>query len=326
MLTFYWEGDLGMLSRKATRVVRDFTCDSRRWAAYKPREGDVIIATAPKVGTTWMQQIVSLLIFQSPEPRQLAKLSPWIDCRFRGPVEQMLDSIQAQTHRRFLKSHLPLDALPIYDEVKYIHVARDGRDECMSMLNHYSSLSQEALESFDKIGLSDETINRPFPRTPKREREFFLYWIADRENESGLQMSDSFFRLERTFWNERGRPNLLLVHYNDLKADLAAEMKRVAEFLNIATPEAIWPQLVEPASFESMKREGGRLMPQLDGLLERGHQNFFYKGTNSRWRSVLNDPDIDLYEQKIKAELSPALIRWLTDGRLVAGDPVTSPD
>jgi aryl sulfotransferase len=170
--------ELDMLSRKPTRAVRDFTCDSRRWAAYKPREGDVIIATAPKVGTTWMQQIVSLLIFQSPEPRPLAQLSPWIDCRFRGPVEQVLNSIQTQTHRRFLKSHLPLDALPLYDEVKYIHVARDGRDACMSLLNHYSSFSQEALESFDKIGLSDETIRRPFPRTPKGEREFFLYWLA----------------------------------------------------------------------------------------------------------------------------------------------------
>ena len=315
-----------MLSRKATRVVRDFTCDSRRWAAYQPREGDVIIATAPKVGTTWMQQIVSLLIFQSPEPRPLARLSLWIDCRFRGPVEQMLDSIEAQTHRRFLKSHLPLDALPIYDEVKYIHVARDGRDACMSLLNHHSSFSQEALQSFDKIGLSDETINRSFPRTPKGEREFFLYWIADNENRSGLRMSDSFFHLERAFWVERRRPNLLLVHYNDLKADLSGEMKRVAEFLGITMPDVIWPQLVEAASFESMKREGGKLMPQLDSLLDRGHQNFFYKGTNSRWRSVLTDSDVDLYEQKIKAVLSPALIHWLSDGRLVAGDPVDSPD
>jgi hypothetical protein len=53
-----------MLSREPLRVVRDFTCDSRRWAGYRPRENDVIIATAPKVGTTWMQQIVNLLIFQ----------------------------------------------------------------------------------------------------------------------------------------------------------------------------------------------------------------------------------------------------------------------
>ena len=160
-----------MLSRKAIRVVRDFTCDSRRWASYKPRAGDVIIATAPKVGTTWMQQIVSLLIFQSSESRPLGATSPWFDCRFRGPVELMLNTIESQTHRRFLKSHLPLDALPIYDEVRYIHVARDGRDACMSLLNHYGSLSKETLDDFDKIGLSDETINRPFPRTPKTERD-----------------------------------------------------------------------------------------------------------------------------------------------------------
>lgn len=67
----------------------------------------------------------------------------------------MLNTIESQTHRRFLKSHLPLDALPIYDEVRYIHVARDGRDACMSLMNHYSSLSKEALDDFDKIGLSD---------------------------------------------------------------------------------------------------------------------------------------------------------------------------
>ena len=104
----------------------------------------MIIATAPKVGTTWMQQFVSLLIFQSPEPRPLGETSPWIDCRL-GPIEQMLDSIEAHTHRRFLKSHLRLDALPINDEVIYICVARDGRDACMSLMN-YTSLSQQALE------------------------------------------------------------------------------------------------------------------------------------------------------------------------------------
>ena len=315
-----------MLSRQATRVVRDFTRDSRRWSSYKPRAGDVVIATAPKVGTTWMQQIVSLLIFQSPQSRPLGQTSPWIDCRFRGPVELMLNIIEQQSHRRFLKSHLPLDALPIYSEVKYIHVARDGRDACMSLHNHYSSFSQEALEEFDKIGLSDDTINRPFPRTPKNEREFFLYWIAGREDEPASAMSDNFLSLERSFWNERRRPNLLLVHYNDLKKDLSGEMKRVAEFLEIKTPDSLLPQLVEAASFEAMKRNGGKLMPQVDRLFVEGHQNFFYRGTNSRWRDVLTEADVSLYERKIRAELTPALIRWLTDGRLVTGDPRTSSD
>ncbi len=315
-----------MLSREATRVVRDFTCDSRRWSGYKPREGDVIIATAPKVGTTWMQQIVNLLIFQSAQPRTLGEVSPWIDCRFRGPIEQMLRAIDAQTHRRFLKSHLPLDALPIYDEVKYIHVARDGRDACMSLLNHYNNFSAQALSDFDRIGLSDESIKRPFPRLPKTEREFFLHWIGDSERNSPDRMSDFFFSLERSFWAERRRPNLLLVHYNDLKADLPGEMKRIAQFLGIATPLALWPELVEAASFEAMQRDGGTLMAQAERLFVGGARSFFYKGTNSRWREVLTEADIALYQRRIETELSPALSRWLSAGRLAAGDPKTSPD
>ena len=66
-------------------------------------------------------------------------------------------------------------------------------------------------------------------------------------------------------------------------------------------------------------------MPQVDRLFVGGHQNFFYKGANSRWRDVLTEADVNLYEHKIRAELTP-LIRWLTEGRLVAGDPRTSPD
>jgi aryl sulfotransferase len=314
-----------MLIRQPLRVVRDWTCDSRRWSSYRPRAGDVVIATAPKVGTTWMQQIVHLLIFQSPDPHPLGELSPWIDCRFRQPIEEILPVIEAQTHRRFLKSHLPLDALPIYDEVRYIHVARDSRDACMSLLNHYNSFTPEALEGFDKVGLSDESIKQPFPRLPRTEREFFLHWIADSKRESPERMSDFFISLERSFWTERRRSNLLLVHYNDLKADLSGEMKRIAEFLCITTPNALWPKLVEAASFEAMKRDGATLMAHAERHFQGGHESFFYKGTNNRWRAVLTDADLVLYERKINAQLSPSLIRWLTEGRLAAGDPASSP-
>jgi aryl sulfotransferase len=314
-----------MLSREPMQVVRDWSSDSARWAGYKPRAGDIIIATAPKVGTTWMQQIVNLLIFQSPEPRALGELSPWIDSRFKMPIEEMLSLIEAQTHRRFLKSHLPMDALPIYDEVSYIHVARDGRDACMSLLNHYNSFVPEALENFDKIGMTDETLRRPFPRPPKTEREFFLHWI-DNEKDMPSRMSAGFFSIERSFWSERRRSNLLLVHYNDLKSDLFGEMKRVADFLGIKIPDSLWPQLVEAASFEAMKRDGGKLLAGSERLFRGGHETFLHRGTNSRWRGFLTDADLDLYERRINAELSPYLIRWLAEGRSGAGDPRLSDD
>jgi aryl sulfotransferase len=306
--------------------VRDWVCDSRQWAGYKPREGDVVIATAPKVGTTWTQQIVNLLIFQSTEPRPLGELSPWIDCRFQLPIEVALPMIEAQQHRRFLKSHLPLDALPIYDEVRYIHVARDGRDSCMSFLNHFNSFIPAAWEGLDAVGLADETIGRPLPRPPRTAREFFHYWIAEPEDGENVMMSDTFFDIERSFWAERARPNLLLVHYNDLKADLSGEMKRIAAFLDIETPDDLWPKLVEAATFDGMKRDGDVLLAGLERAFKGGHETFLNKGTNNRWRGVVAEEDLELYRKRMERELSPALSHWLEVGRLGAGDPRTAPD
>jgi aryl sulfotransferase len=193
-----------MLVEPARHEYRSWTIDSRRWKYYRPRPDDIIIATYPKCGTTWTQQIVSLLVFQTPEPKPVMQISAWIDRRFGEPIEAVLTQIEAQEHRRFLKSHLPLDCLPFYDEVKYIHVARDGRDACMSLHNHGTGLSAQVLEAFDKIGLEDETIGHPFPRLPEHPAEFFHQWItAERFGNRGGPML-SFFHFQRTWW-EVGR-------------------------------------------------------------------------------------------------------------------------
>jgi aryl sulfotransferase len=314
-----------MLSRAPQRVVRDWTRDSRQWDKYQPREGDVVVATAPKCGTTWTQRIVALLIFQSAAPRPIIETSPWIDCRFQIPIDVAVQILGAQTHRRAVKSHLPFDALPVYDEMKYIHVARDGRDSCMSFHNHFTNFKQKALDDLDGIGLSDETIGRPVPRPPSDPRGFYLHWI-DPRSETGAYVGNDFFDLERSYWSERKRPNLLMVHYNDLKADLSGEMKRIAEFLEIDIPPDVWPSLVEAARFESMKKDGRALLPVLDTIFKEGPDTFLNRGTNERWREVLQDDDVELYNRRVESELSPGLASWLTSGRLKAGDPRTMED
>ena len=73
-----------------------------------------------------------------PLPASLGELSPWIDARFMGPIEPILAGVDAQEHRRFVKSHLAADGLRFFPEAKYIVVGRDTRDVFMSMYNHYS--------------------------------------------------------------------------------------------------------------------------------------------------------------------------------------------
>jgi len=69
-----------------------------------------------------MQRIINLLIFQSTEPRALDRISPWVDRRFPVSIEEEMERLEKQGHRRAMKSHLPIDGLPLFDEVKYVHV------------------------------------------------------------------------------------------------------------------------------------------------------------------------------------------------------------
>ena len=306
-----------MAVRPAQRVYRIWILDSRRWDGYRPRLSDIVIATYPKCGTTWMQQIVDLLVFQTPEPRPVMEISPWIEKRFPEPALAVMARIEAQEHRRFLKTHLPADGLPIHDEVKYIHVARDGRDVCLSYHNHGSALTPEMLEGLDRAGLEDETIGRPYPRIPTDPAQHFHRWLTQGAlagHEDGLPFM-SFFHFERIWWEERHRPNVLLLHYDDLKADLSGEMRRIADFLGISVAPGPWPALVEAAEFASMRRDGQALMGRVAGIFEGGSSRFFHKGTNERWRGVFREQDLLLYEARVAAAHPPDCAWWVAHGR-----------
>ena len=148
-----------MLVRPAQREYRSWTVDRlRRWSSYLPRAGDVVVATYPKCGTTWMQRIVSLLILQTAEPIPLTTISPWVERRFPDSIELVVETLDKQTHRRAVKTYLPFDGIPIFDEVKYIHVARDGRDACRSYHNHIFGFSEATLAAFDRQGLEVPSI------------------------------------------------------------------------------------------------------------------------------------------------------------------------
>src|SRR5690349_8919296 len=119
----------------ATRY-RTILMDTARWEHVPFRAGDIVISAPPKCGTTWTQMICALLIFQTPRfPRALDAVSLWPDA-LTHRLEEVLADLAAQPHRRFMKTHTPLDGLPFDDRVTYLTVARDPRDVAISWDNH----------------------------------------------------------------------------------------------------------------------------------------------------------------------------------------------
>lgn len=305
-----------MTQRAPLREVRSRVFDSGRWRGYRPRGDDIIIATYSKCGTTWMQRIVGMLIFGSSEPVPLWDLSPWPDMRLFGPIEETLERAEAQTHRRFFKSHLPYDALPVHEDVKFIHVARDGRDAAMSMHNHLCHFTAETFAGLDEISLADPKFGDRYPRPEKDPADYFHRWISDEAEDGQGDAGASFFHVENSYWAARHDPDVLLVHYADLKRDREAEMRRVAQFLDIEISESQWPELVEAAGFEAMKRLGDELIPMAKDIWgEEGASRFFSKGRSRSW-SELRQSDLELYDDKVGRRFEPELGEWIENGRL----------
>jgi aryl sulfotransferase len=316
------------LLRAPTREFRTAIMDSHRWDEFVPRSDDIVIATYSKCGTTWTQRIVDLLIFQTPDPRPVVSTAPWLDATFFAPIEDDLAKLKAQTHRRFIKTHMPFDSVPLYEGVKYIHVGRDGRDARMSMHNHMLGFRPEMLQRMAEVA-------RAVPGLPQRggppsrdPRQFFVDWLKDAEADvtEGFGIDLPFFEFENTYWRERQRENVLFVHYNDLKADLAGEMRRIAVFLSIRVPDDVMPELVEAATFQSMKRDGDALVPMAKMAWDRGADRFINQGTNNRWKDVLSADDLARYDALAKRKWSKSTEAWVRQGRLIAGDPRNLPD
>jgi aryl sulfotransferase len=141
--------------RQSARVVRDLLSDSSVWKRFQTevgfREGDIVIATYFKVGTTLTQTIVYQILQNGKFPQKdLARISPWLDSSF-GDHEGMLADLKRQTGRRVIKSHMPADTIPLDPKVRYIYVGRDGRNVGSSFPNYLSHFTRETRAKINKI-------------------------------------------------------------------------------------------------------------------------------------------------------------------------------
>lgn len=292
-----------------TREFQNNHFDSTYWNDFAFRDDDIIIGTYAKSGTTWLQQIVSQLVFRGAEDVPVAEISPWVDLRF-PPKAEKLGLIEAQEHRRFLKTHLPVDALVFSPKAKYLYAARDGRDVVWSLFNHFRNANDKLYEALnDTPGL----VGPPMPHIPDDVHAVYRQWIE----EDGAPWW-SFWENIRSWWEIRDLPNVRLLHFASLKADLEREMRGLADFLEIEIDAALWPTLVEHCGFEYMKANADRAAPLGGALWNGGGKTFIFKGTNGRWRDLLSAAECDEYEAKAVAELGEDCARWLLTGGMVA--------
>lgn len=300
--------------RKLVRYVGR-VYDSLRWEGFHPRPDDIIISTPPKCGTTWAQMICALLILQTPEfPDRISNLSPWFDMLTRSR-KQVIALLEAQTHRRFIKTHTPLPGIPICEGVTYICVGRDPRDVAFSMDDHLANLDWDGFHAQRVAAALDDGLPEPEKIAPPplhelSDRERFWRWVED--DTPPEQVSSSLLRTLRhieSFWNVRDTANVVLLHYEDLRTDLEGQMRALAARIGIDITDDRWPALIEAATITAMRREIDRTVPSTG--IWKDQDAFFKHARSGAWRELLDDDEQRRYEGRVASLIAPDLAAWL---------------
>lgn len=290
-----------------TRELHNFHMNSTVWNDFKFRDDDIVIATYAKSGTTWTQQIISQLIFDGVEGLNIHQMSPWVDLRILPPPA--LAALDGQTHRRFVKTHLPVDALVFSPKAKYIYIGRDGRDAAWSFHNHHFNGTEQYFEDYNRGAIHGAP---PMVRGTADPHEFYTEWFA----KNGFPIWPYWHHI-RSWLDIRHLPNVLLVHFNDMKHDLEGSIRRIAAFLDIAIDEKLLPKIVEHCTFDYMKTHAAEVAPRGGSNWKGGATTFINKGSNGRWRDSLSVDEVKAYEDRAMEELGPECATWLASGARV---------
>ena len=303
-----------------TREYRSYIFDSRNWDGFRPRarrRGDLDLLQVRHHLDAEHRAPAGVPAPAAPGGRRRSR--PGSTAQHDDPTP-MLAGLEAQRHRRIVKSHLPLDALPYYPEVRYIVVVRDPRDVFMSFWNHYSEIHRRA---------TSQRSTAP--------------GLAARRCRAARTTSTTLAALDRPRLvplGERGLaalrqplphrllvalpppPNILFVHFADLLADLPAEIGRIARFLGIPLTPDEAAALAAEVRFEALRANaaggradaggagGLRLEGRAPHLLPSRHQRPLARGAGPGGADALRGGEGALPEPDCAAYLEGGRAAW----------------
>jgi hypothetical protein len=289
-----------------------YISDNCRWDALELRDGDIVITTPSKSGTTWTQMLVALLIFDGPDlPGPLSIISPWLDMNTR-PIGDVVAVLDAQTHRRFIKTHTPLDGLPVDDRVTYVGVGRDPRDVAVSMAFHTLNVDRERLRQLHDTVVAPEaepvTAANDIGLSPY---DRFREWIDAPPTLDGNESLATIIRHLTTIWERRHEQNVALFHYADYQADLPGEMVQLADHLGVDLTRSKAEKLATHASLDAMRARATDLAPNSTDRLWKSDAQFFRSGATGEWQTIFDGDLAARYESRVAQLADPELVRWL---------------
>jgi hypothetical protein len=232
---------------------------------YEPGPEDVFVVTQMKCGTTWMQHVVYETLNRGEgdlveSGRTLYAVSPWLEALKSVTVDEA-PLIGSERPARVIKTHLPASVCPYSPEARYVYVARDPVS-CVASCADFIATNVGAMAP--GLDLIEEWFRS----------EGMMWWGTWPDHVMG-------------WWDlSRRESNVLFLQFEEMKRDLPAVVRRVADFLGLAPlTEAELGRVVYKCSFDYMQehREAFEMHPP---HLLATDAELFVKGTADRHKDV----------------------------------------
>ena len=286
--------------KPAAETYRGVLTTPERWQTWQPRQGDILVCTPPKCGTTWTQTMTAMLLNGSPDlPERVTIMSPWVDADFGAPEDVAAD-LAKQSGRRVVKTHTPADGFPVWDGVTVIAVYRHPLDVFFSLRKH-------------ALNMKDNP-DHPMKRPISEALASFLSTSYDFEDFDRDSLATIARHYLETTQSDR-LPKLELFHYADMIADQSCTVKRLADILGVGSDDRLIDQITTATGFETMRSEAHKYAPEGGKGFWNDDKAFFDSGGTDKWRGKISDADLALYNARM-AELVPdeAQRNWLEFG------------
>ncbi len=262
------------LRRFGTRINPNVVF-SERFNGYIPTERDVLVCVYTKSGTNWTMQIAHQIAWRGAgEYAHIHDVIPWPDAMvesFAIPLDSPDPLTASPTGLRVIKTHLEREFVPFNDQARYITVLRDPKDIFLSNFYFLKGIMWG-------------------PMMPSLDTwlDHFL---------SPQFMLGSWARHTAGYWQVRQRPNMLVLTFKEMKADLPGTVRKVADFMGVALKQSEFEMVCKKSSFEYMRSIDDRFHPGLvtpwsdprGRMMRRGERGESRRALSAQQRRRIDD-------------------------------------
>ncbi|XP_053566779.1 amine sulfotransferase [Bombina bombina] len=247
---------------------------------FKIRVSDVFLATYPKSGTVWTQQILSL-IYSEEHRNESSNLFtsdrvPWIEFNIKN-----ID-FESSPSPRLFATHLPYSLVPkdLRNKIgKVIYVIRNPKD-VMNSLYHF------------------EPVLKHIQKSPS-----FEYLME--KMLKGDVFPNSWFDHVRGWYANRNDFNILFLKYEDMVMDLRSTVVQICKFLGKELDDKSLDAVVKRATFKNMKTDPlANKENDSNNYINKDKGSFMRKGTIGDWKNIMtvaqSEKFDNIFEEKMK--------------------------